>query len=222
MIYYKNLIIIGTSHISIESVKEVEDVISEKKPEIVALELDRPRFRALIYGGKKAGLKDIFSIGIKGYIFSLIGAYAEKKLGSIVDVSPGSEMKRAAEVAKENNCRIALIDQRIDVTLKRFSKEITWKEKFRFLFDLIKGIFKKERIGFDLNKVPSNEIIKKMLNHVRKRYPNVYKVLVYERNLVMAKHLYSLMGNYNHVVAVVGAGHGDDIIEEIKCLEKKR
>ena len=222
MIYYKNLIIIGTSHISIESVKEVEDVISEKKPEIVALELDRPRFRALIYGGKKAGLKDIFSIGIKGYIFSLIGAYAEKKLGSIVDVSPGSEMKRAAEVAKENNCRIALIDQRIDVTLKRFSKEITWKEKFRFLFDLIKGIFKKEKISFDLNKVPSNEIIKKMLDHVKKRYPNVYKVLVYERNMVMAKHLYSLMGNYNHVVAVVGAGHGDDIIEEIKCLEKKR
>ena len=222
MIYYKNLIIIGTSHISIESVKEVEDVISEKKPEIVALELDRPRFRALIYGGKKAGLKDIFSIGIKGYIFSLIGAYAEKKLGSIVDVSPGSEMKRAAEVAKENGCRIALIDQSINVTLKRFSKEITWKEKFRFLFDLIKGIFKKEKISFDLNKVPSNEIIKKMLDHVKKRYPNVYKVLVYERNLVMAKHLYSLMGNYNTIVAVVGAGHGDDIIEEIKCLEKKR
>src|SRR3989338_8468375 len=175
MIYYKNLIIIGTSHISIESVKEVEDVISEKKPEIVALELDRPRFRALIYGGKKAGLKDIFSIGIKGYIFSLIGAYAEKKLGSIVDVSPGSEMKRAAEVAKENGCRIALIDQSINVTLKRFSKEITWKEKFRFLFDLIKGIFKKEKISFDLNKVPNNEIIKKMLDHVRKRYPSVYR-----------------------------------------------
>ena len=73
-----------------------------------------------------------------------------------------------------------------------------------------------------MNKVPSNEIIKKMLDHVKKRYPNVYKVLVYERNLVMAKHLYSLMGNYNHIVAVVGAGHGDDIIEEIKCLEKKR
>ena len=222
MIYYKNLIIIGTSHISIESVKEVEKIIIENKPEIVALELDKPRFRALLYGGDKPGLRDIFSIGIKGYIFSLIGAYAEKKLGSIVDVSPGSEMKRAAEVAKENNCRIALIDQRIDVTLKRFSKEITWKEKFRFLFDLIKGIFKKEKISFDLNKVPSNEIIKKMLDHVKKRYPNVYKVLVYERNMVMAKHLYSLMGNYNHVVAVVGAGHGDDIIEEIKCLEKKR
>ena len=222
MIYYKNLIIIGTSHISIESIKEVEKIIGENKPDIVALELDKPRFRALLYGGDKPGLRDIFSIGIKGYIFSLIGAYAEKKLGSIVDVSPGSEMKRAAEVAKENNCRIALIDQRIDVTLKRFSKEITWKEKFRFLFDLIKGIFKKEKISFDLNKVPSNEIIKKMLDHVKKRYPNVYKVLVYERNMVMAKHLYSLMGNYNHVVAVVGAGHGDDIIEEIKCLEKKR
>lgn len=219
MLYYKNIIIIGTSHISIDSVKEVEWYINKEKPDVVALELDRGRFRALMYGKRKVGFTDIKSIGIKGYLFALIGAYVERKLGKIVGVSPGSEMKKAAEVAKENKCRIALIDQDIAITLKRFSKDITWKEKFRFLFDIFKGIFKRQKIPFDLKKVPSKNVINKLMNVVKKRYPNAYKVLVVERNKIMAKHLYKLMQNYK-VVAVVGAGHEEDLVEDIKRLER--
>ena len=41
----------------------------------------------------------------------------------------------------------------------------------------------------------------------------------------MAKYLYILMNSYNSVVAVVGAGHEEEIIEEIKkwgYLQKKK
>lgn len=204
-----------------ESVKEVEWYINKEKPDIVALELDKGRFKALLYGKSKVGFMDLKDVGIKGYLFGLIGAYVEKKIGKIVGVSPGSEMKKAAEVAKENKCRIALIDQDIRITLKRFSKEITWKEKFRFLFDIFKGVFKRQRIPFDLKRVPSKKIIEKLMGDVKRRYPNAYHVLVVERNKIMAKHLYSLMQNYK-VVAVVGAGHEEDIVKEIRCLEEKR
>ena len=44
---YKNLTIIGTSHISPKSVKQVKDKIKELKPEIIAVELDRKRHHAL-------------------------------------------------------------------------------------------------------------------------------------------------------------------------------
>ena len=44
---YKNLILVGTSHIAKQSLEEVERVIKEKKPEIIALELDKKRFFAL-------------------------------------------------------------------------------------------------------------------------------------------------------------------------------
>ena len=89
-----------------------------------------------------------------------------------------------------------------------------------FFFDLLKGVFKREKIKFDLHKVPSREIIKKLTNKVRKRYPNVYSVLVDDRNKYMAKNLYKLMLDYNSVVAIVGAGHEEDLIREIKILEK--
>ena len=221
---YHNLTIIGTSHIAIESVKEVRDVILKEKPEIVALELDRARFKALIEGeNEKRGprLSDIKVIGLNGYVFSLIGAYAERKLGEIVGVKPGDEMKEAAQTGKDVGARIALIDQRIEITLRKFSKEITLKEKLRLVYEIIKNIIKRPKLEFDLKKVPEKDLISKLLKDVKEKYPNVYSVLVDERNKFMAKHLYTLMQKYK-VVAVVGAGHEDEIIEEIKCLEKKR
>lgn len=219
MVVYKNLVLIGTSHIAKQSIDEVTDNIRKIKPDIIALELDSGRYHALV--NKQVGrisFKHIKIIGFKGYLFAKVGEYAEKKLGSFVGVSPGDEMLKASEVGKENNCKIALIDQKIEVTLKRFSKEITWKEKFRFVWDLIKSPFGK-KIKFDLSKVPDKEFIKQLLEKVKDRYPNFYKVLVTERNKFMAKKLFVLMKNYDKIIAVVGAGHEVEIIDDIKRLE---
>jgi len=222
---YKNLTIVGTSHISIESVKEVEEIILKNKPDVVALELDRVRFEALVNKReRRLRLSDIKKIGFNGFLFNLIGGFIEKRLGKIVSVAPGSEMKKAAEVAKKCGAKVALIDQDVSLTLKKISKEITWREKFRFIKDVIKGISAK-RIKFDLTKVPPKSLIKRLTNKLKIDYPNLYRILVKERNEIMAKYLYILMNSYNSVVAVVGAGHEEEIIEEIKkwgYLQKKK
>ncbi len=220
---FKNLILIGTSHIAAQSIEEVEEVISKEKPDVVALELDQARFYGLVNGIKgDVSLKDIRRIGFKGYVFAKVGQFAERKVGNMVGISPGDEMLKASKIAAKEGCRIALIDQRIDITLKRFSKEITWKEKFRFVSDIVKSIFsKKHRMKFDLTKVPEKELIKKILDYTKDRYPNFYKVLVEERNVFMAEKLFNLMQTQNKVVAVVGAGHEDGIIDELKRLNEK-
>ena len=43
----KNIVLIGTAHISQESVDEVKSVIEEEHPDIVAVELDERRYKAL-------------------------------------------------------------------------------------------------------------------------------------------------------------------------------
>ena len=130
---FENLIIIGTSHIAKQSLLEVERVIREEKPEVVALELDKARYYSLVTKEKrKAGLRELRVIGVKGFVFAKFGEYIEKKLGKSVGISPGDEMLKAAEIATEIKAKIALIDQKIEITLKNFSKEITWKEKYRF------------------------------------------------------------------------------------------
>ncbi|MBI2148728.1 TraB family protein [Candidatus Woesearchaeota archaeon] len=219
---FENLILIGTSHIAKQSILEVEKIITEEKPEVVALELDKGRFFALANNVKgRLSLKDIKIIGFKGYLFAKLGEFAERWLGSKVGVSPGEEMLKAAKVGAKNRCKIALIDQKIEVTLKNFSKEITFKEKFRFIYDILRSLFnKKYRIKIDLNKVPEKDLIDSLLKQVKERYPNFYKVLVDDRNKYMAKRLFKLMKEYSKIVAVVGAGHEEEIIEEIKILQR--
>ena len=139
---YKNLTIIGTSHIAKQSIQEVKNVIEKTKPDIIALELDKKRFFSLTSKTKrKLKLRDITKLGVKGFLFNLIGAWAEKKLGNIVRVEPGSEMLTAIKLAKKNKIKIALIDQDIEITLKKLSKRLTWKEKGRFVIDIFKSIF---------------------------------------------------------------------------------
>src|SRR3989344_5860817 len=123
--------IIGTSHISPESVQKVEKTIIERKPEMVAIELDKKRFLSLVHGGnEKPKFSDIRRIGFKGWIFALVAGWLERKLGQKTGILPGTEMLRAADAARTVSAKIALIDQDIEITLKKFSKRLTWKEKW--------------------------------------------------------------------------------------------
>lgn len=245
---FRNLTLVGTSHIAKQSLKEVESAINEDNPKLVAVELDMGRLHSLFNNDqRRIPLSMIKRIGVKGYVFSLIGAYAQRKLGGIVGVSPGSDMKKAVLMAREKKIKVALIDQDIEITLRKFSKRLTWKEKFRFVGDIFRSIFFRKReikkLGvekMDLSKVPSNELIKKLTEQLRQRYPNIYSVLIEERNHIMANNLFKLMEmlikqdselekdredgkpeDPSRIVAVVGAGHEEEILQILRAKYSK-
>lgn len=218
---FRNLIILGTSHIAIESINDVKALIEKEKPDILALELDLLRFKKLM--SNKEQKFSIRSLSSSGSLMGIIGAFIEKKLGEKVGVKPGDEMKAAINIAKKNKIKIVLIDQSIQTTFKRLSEEITLKEKLKFLSDILTSlIFPKKRIKIDLTKVPEEGTIAGMISEVKKRYPNVYKTLIYERNIYMAKQLIELVKIGKKTIVIVGAGHESDLLRMIKWnLEKK-
>src|SRR3989344_800051 len=214
----RNLSLVGTCHIAKQSIIEVKEAIEKEAPSIVALELDYVRYQKLTSDKKeKFSIKDI-------NIINLIGAYVEKKIGEKVGVTPGAEMKEAINLAQKNKINIALIDQDIRITLKRLKKELTAKEKLRFIWDIIKSMMIQDsELKIDLTKVPKKKVITKILVMVKDRYPSIYKVLVEERNKVMSRKLLSLMQTNKNVVAVVGAGHIEGITKIIRWnLQKKK
>lgn len=219
---YKNLTIIGTSHISIESIKEVKAAISSLKPEIIALELDRPRFLALTTNKKH--YVSVKKLGAKAYLINQLGAWIEKKLGNLVGISPGQEMKEAISLAKKNKIKIALIDRDIRKTLNKIANNLSGREKSRFIFDLIKSFFIKSGEKIDLRKVPPEKLIQTLLKEFKKRYPALYKILIEERNEIMAKNLYTLINtNTNEkIIAILGAGHETEIIKQIKKWDSQK
>lgn len=222
-----NLTIIGSSHIAKESVNAVKRAIIEQKPDIVALELDRKRAAALMSKTRKStNITALFRVGLKGYIFALIGSFISKQLGKIVGVEPGSEMKTAIKLARKNNIMLAFIDQDIEITLKRFSKKLSWKERWNFVVDIFTAIFNKKKAlkeleGFSLKTVPADELIEKLIKKVKDRYPNIYSVLIDERNKIMAKNLTKILANHPNkkILVVMGAGHVKDVKTLLSRME---
>jgi pheromone shutdown-related protein TraB len=221
---YKNIKLIGTSHIAKDSIAKITEEFSDLNPDIICVELDNNRLHALLSGQKPdRSIRGIKQYGLQGYLFALIGGFIQEKLGNVVGVKPGSDMLTAVNLAKINHKTLHLIDQDISITLKRFSKAFTWREKFRLIWDVIRSPFSK-KMKIDLNSVPKEELIHKMMSDLKLRYPNLYKVLIEERNSVMAKNIYKIMSKNEDkkILVVIGAGHEKELLQLIKQEDFRR
>ena len=211
--------IIGTSHISSQSIHQIEQAFFSP-PDIVAIELDRQRLYGLLHPElKPPSFRQLWKmVGFKGAVFASFGRFIQKKLGKIVGMEPGMDMLSAYNLGKKNNSRVFLIDQPIDITLQNFSKKISFKEKARIVTDLIGGVFGKEKIKMDLSKVPEKEMIRMLIGQLKERYPNIHQVLVADRDIYMADKLAKLIMQFpnSRIVAVVGAGHEEEMARRVK------
>ena len=210
--------IIGTSHIAKESVDEIKNAFEHFNPDIVAIELDTQRAHILLnpqQKPKKLNPRAIFTYGVTGYLFALLGQSAQQKLGKAVGVDAGDDMKTALILASKNHKDIALIDQPINITLQNISKGFRWKEKGRFVADITKGLIRPKKqaelmgIDFDLKKVPEVELIEKMMTYLEKRYPSLHKAIIDDRNRYMVKKIITLIRKNpeQKILVIVGAGH---------------
>lgn len=227
----ERLHVIGTSHIAKESVDEIVTLMDSFDPDIVAVELDAQRLKALTEKkDRKPSLRDIRHIGLTGWLFTLIGGWAQQKLGKAVGIMPGEDMLSAVREAKGRDLQVALIDQNVAITLRKLSRTITWREKLRFIMDILRAvIFRKRemrRLGItslDLSKVPPKKLVRTLTKELKRRYPNVYRVLVEERNEVMSMNIVSLLYHFpdKKILAVVGAGHEEGMGRMIEKRYKK-
>jgi len=207
-----NIILVGTAHISEESVKEVKEVIKEYNPDVVAVELCKRRYESIT---KKDDWeeKPVTTL-LKGNnaFFMLAQTFLssiQRKLGKEYGVEPGSEMIAALNVAKENNLEVALVDRDISVTLKRAWKKMGIREKFRLVWEFLKAIvgFDEEELeDFDLEEIMDQDVISSMMDEFGKIAPSVTDVLIHERDEYIARKILN-ESRKGKVVAVVGAGH---------------
>ncbi|HIH55511.1 TraB/GumN family protein [Candidatus Woesearchaeota archaeon] len=219
-----SLKIIGTSHIAKQSIDEITRTFKSYDPDIVCVELDPKRLHALMTDAKPDySLAGIKRYGLQGYLFAVIGGFIQKKLGNVVGTKPGSDMLTAVNLSRINKKQLMLVDQDIEITLKRFSKEFTFKDKMRLLWDIIKSPFGK-KIKINLNEVPKEKIIEQMIGQIRERYPSLYGVLIQERNVVMAKNINKIKEKNpdKKILVIIGAGHEKDLLKLIQLEGFKR
>ncbi len=223
MVNFFNIEIVGTSHISHESKKRTLSAFNRMKPSIICVELDSSRLAGLRDKNRKGpGLSAIKHIGVVGYLFASIGGFIQRKLGNLTGMVPGEDMLFAVSLAEKNNLRLELIDRDVRITLKRLSR-MPFRERFRLVFDILRAPFqRKKRVKFDFRGIPDKDIIKSMIDQIKGRYPFLYRVLIDERNKIMAKKLFVLSRENPtlSILAVVGDGHTEGMLYELKRLDE--
>lgn len=207
-----NIIIVGTAHVSEDSVNEVRSVIDEYKPDIVAVELCERRYKGLTEKDQWENTPVTKLLEGNNAYFMLAQTFLssiQRKLGKEQGVEPGSEMIAAMDEAKEHDLTIELADRDISVTLRRAWKKMGFREKFRLIWEFLKatiGYEEEDLEELNLEELMDQDVISAMMEEFGRIAPSVTQVLIYERDTYIAKKIYEA-SKKGRVVAVVGAGH---------------
>ena len=205
----REIVLIGTAHISKVSKELVRETIENEKPDTICVELDEGRAKSIQdpERWKKTDLKEVIK---KKQLATLIanlvlGSY-QKRMGEQTGVKPGSELKEAVDLASEKEIPVVLADRDIKITLRRTWACMPWYRKFSLLGGLFASIFDKTEISEEeLAKIKEQDALNSMMQEFGKSFPEVKQVLIDERDQFLASKIKNAPGQ--KVVAVVGAGH---------------
>ncbi len=198
--------IIGTAHISRESLEEVRRKIIELRPKTVAVELCEARYKALLEGEKVEILELARSKNVFLLIANILLSFLQRKLGEEVGMRPGAEMLAAIDAAKEIGARVELMDRDIKITMARAMAGTGLVEKFRVLWEMMSAFMASGgSVESELKELNRDSYLSSLMEEFRRKAPNFYRVLVEERDAYMARRILDL--GSGEVVAVVGAGH---------------
>ncbi|RQD84875.1 MAG: TraB/GumN family protein [Methanocalculus sp. MSAO_Arc2] len=207
--------IIGTAHVSQKSIDEVTSAIAVFEPDIIAVELDAPRYAALKQqeaSTEGPTVSEILSSGnTTQLLIQWLLAYVQRKIGMNVGIEPGAEMKEAIRLAEEKGLRVALIDRDIRITLSRFWTGMTFREKLRMIYALAISITGVSGEEIDIDALTDQDVVALALEEFRAFSPNGAKALIDERDAYLAHNLLQLERGDQRILAIIGAGHKEGV-----------
>ncbi|MBI9104249.1 MAG: TraB/GumN family protein [Spirochaetales bacterium] len=218
----KEIILVGTAHVSSESVNEVDRVIREEKPDRVCVEIDASRYKTMTEGQKWENL-NIGQVLRKGQGFLLLSNLVlssfQKRMGSLQGTTPGDEMKMAINTANELNVPFTFSDRDIQITLRRAWKRASLWQKMKMIAALLSSFFSKEELtAEEIEKLKKKSAMQDMMDELADYLPSVKEILIDERDRFLASSIFSARGE--KVVAVIGAAHAGGIIEWFEKFER--
>lgn len=213
----REIILIGTAHVSRQSAVQVKEVIEAERPDSVCIELDAQRYQS-VTDKNKWKETDIFKV-IKEkksslLLMNLAISSFQNRLADQFDIKPGQEMLQGIESAKEAGAELVLADRNIQVTFSRIWSNIGFLGKAQLLTSVFYSIFSSETISEeDLEKMKSQDTLNAVLNDFTKSFPKLKTPLIDERDQYLAQKIKDAPGQ--KIVAVLGAAHVPGITKEI-------
>jgi pheromone shutdown-related protein TraB len=216
----REIILLGTAHISRESMEEVNRTIHEKKPRMVCVELDEGRYTAMTQKDhwEKLDVAKVFREG-KGFLLmaNLVLSGFQRRMGAELGIKPGEEMKTALETAAALNIPHALCDREIQTTLRRAWARCGLWNKCKLLASLLSSAFTTEKMSAqEIENLKDRSELDGMMGELADYLPPVKETLIDERDRYLAAKIWTSAADLEEtpgaqeparIIAVVGAGH---------------
>lgn len=216
------IILVGTAHVSQDSVDEVRTVIDEEQPDHICLELDKGRYESKTKEQSYANM-NLTKVFKEGKTFLVLANTAlasfQKKMGNQTGSAPGEEIIGASRIAEEKGIPYSFCDREIATTLKRaWAKSNLWN-KAKLIGTLLSSAFDKEEFTPEqLEELKKSDTLQELMNELSKELPGAKEALIDERDRYLATNIMKAPGHKK--VAVIGAGHANGIIKTMEKLEK--
>ena len=219
----REIILLGTAHVSRESVEEVSRVIREEAPGRVCVEIDAARYKTMTEGQNWEAMNVSQVLRQrKGFLLlsNLVLASFQRRIGKDLGVNPGEEMKAAIATAEELGIPFAFVDREINVTLRRaWSRSSFWGKNKMFAALLGSAITKEKLDEAQIEELKSKSALDGMMDELAGFLPSVKEVLIDERDRYLATKIFET--TEERVVAVVGAGHVKGITQWLDKLRRE-
>jgi len=213
----KEIILIGTAHVSMQSAEQVKEVIETEKPDSVCVELDDQRYQSIMDSNQWKKM-DIFKVVKEKkstfLLLNLVISSFQKRVAKQFGIKPGQEMVQGIESAKEIGANLVLADRNIQITFSRIWHAIGLWGKVKLLLQIFFSIFNDEEISEEeLEKMKSQDMLNAMLNEFTAYFPKLKVPLIDERDQYLAQKIKEAPGD--KVVAVIGAAHVPGVMQEV-------
>jgi len=209
----REILLVGTAHISRESAELTRRVIEEERPDCVCVELDEQRYEALSKRTRweNLDLRDVIrSRQLAPLLVNLILVSYQRKLGGALGVLPGTELLEATRAAEEYGIPVRLCDRNVRTTLRRaWSATSLWK-KAVLVSTLGASLFEKPELDEDeLRRIRDRDVLNELMKELGDALPALKTALIDERDDYLCEKIREAPGR--RIVAVVGAGHVEGI-----------
>ncbi|KAK9044042.1 hypothetical protein V6N11_072364 [Hibiscus sabdariffa] len=204
--------LVGTAHVSMESCREVEAVISCLKPQVVFLELCSSRVAVLTPQNLKVPtMGEMVDMWKKKHnMFGILYSWFLAKVASRLEVFPGSEFRVAYDEAMKYGGKVILGDRPVQITLRRTWGKMPLWHKIKLLYSLLfQAVFlpSPEELNKMLKDMDDVDMLTLVIQEMSKEFPTLMETLVHERDQFMSSTLLRIASEHSSVVAVVGKGH---------------
>lgn len=214
----KTVYLVGTAHVSKESVADVRRTVAAVEPDSVCVELCRARYETMSRRDSWQKM-DVFKVVREKKSSLLLGQLLMtafyRKLGRQLGVQPGAEMLEGVNCANEIGATLVCADRDIQITLKRVWGNLGGWTKLRLASELLAGMLMSEKIDEEMiEKIKKQDQLEVLMEEFSSKIPGIKERLIDERDIYLAQKIREAPGET--VVAVVGAGHCPGIEREIQ------